>query len=85
MKHLQNFHVLKVKYYGATNTNGARVGIISDRFKQRITVPYNHNLNSTAEIAQDYLEKNGFNLIGKAEGKDCYYIISDTFEPLKNK
>ena len=80
---LPNYHVLKIKYYGPTNVSGSRVGIISERFEQRVTIDYNYEFANTYEIAEDWLIKNGFELIGKAEGKDCYYIISSTFKPLK--
>lgn len=78
-----NYHVLKIKYYGPTNISGSRVGIISERFRQRKTIDYNYEHNNSCDIAIAWLENHGFNVIGKAEGKDCYYIITDTFEPLK--
>lgn len=82
MKNLSNFHVLKVTYLGATNTRGSRVKITSERFKQSKTIGYNYEFNNCCDIAQDYLSKNNFVLVGQAEGKDCYYIITSTFEPL---
>lgn len=33
--------------------------------------------------AEKELKERGFELIGKAEGNNCYYIISNTFKPLK--
>ena len=78
-----NFHVLKVYYLGATNTLGSRVRIVSERFKISKTIPYNYVYNSSLDIALDYLSKNGFNIIGNAEGRNCSYIITDTFDSLK--
>lgn len=80
---IKNYHILKVTYLGATNTTGSRVKIASERFKQSRVIPYNHEFNSTKDIAADWCAKNGFELIGAGEGKDCYYLISTTFEPLK--
>lgn len=79
---LQNFHILTVKYVGATNKNAAQVKIISERFNQSVKISFQH-WNNTIENAEQWLLNSGFNLIGKGEGKDHYYIITDTFEPLK--
>lgn len=78
-----NFHVLKVKYIGATNYKPSRVSIRSERFEQSKTIEYDHQFSNTYEIAINWLNENGFNVPGKAEGKDCYYIISDTFKPFR--
>lgn len=80
---LNNYHVLKISYLGATNTKGSRIKILSERFKESKVIAYNYEFNNTCEGAEDYLSKNGFELIGKAEGKDCYYIITNTFKGLK--
>lgn len=79
-----NFHVLRIKYLGPTNFRGSRVKIISDRFKQSITIPFNHAFNNCEDIAVQYLSKNSFNsnkfnIIGLADG----YVITDTFQPLR--
>jgi len=80
-----NFHVLIVKYMGATNTKPARYKIVSERFKQSIICSYgaNQNFDSSLLYAIDTLQNKGFNVIGKAEGKDCDYIISNTFKQIK--
>jgi hypothetical protein len=80
---MKNHHIIRVKYYGATNTNGSRVGIISDRFRERVTIPYDYSFNTSYEIAVNWLKNNGFNVIGIGEGLDCSYVITDTFKPLK--
>ena len=80
---MENYHVIKVKFLGATISRGSRVLLISERFEQRKTIPYNYEYSNTYEIAEVWLVANGYELIGKAEGKDCYYIISKTFKPLK--
>lgn len=83
MKNLNNYHVLKVTFLGATDTKGSRIKIQSERFEESKTISYNYEYNNTFEGAQNYLESKGFDLIGKAEGKDCYYIITTTFKGLK--
>lgn len=81
-----NYHVLIVKYIGWANTLPARVKVISERFKESATFTFDTAYgNDTCEQAEYWLKKNGFNIIGHAEGKDHYYLISDTFEPLKSK
>jgi len=83
---LQNFHILIVKAIGATNTEPARVKIISERFKQSVKIPFTNNpgaSNPATDSAIEYLEKQGYDLIGKGEGKDHMYIITNTFKPLK--
>lgn len=78
-----NFHIFTVNYLGATNYLSSRVKIVSERFRQSKVINYDHEFANTLEIAEDWLIKNGFNIVGHGEGKDCYYVITDTFEPLK--
>lgn len=76
---IKNFHILEVTIHHVEDT---KVKIRSARFKQSIKFDFNHNF-STVENAVDWLLKNSFDPIGIAEGKDCYYIITTTFKPLK--
>lgn len=80
---MENFHIIKVKYLGATEKRGSRVKIESERFKQSILTDYDYEFTNTYEIAENWLKASSFEIVGKAEGKDCYYIISSTFKPLK--
>ena len=80
---MKNLHALEIKFYPATNNSGARVGIISKRFKQRIIISFDYSFNSITEIAINYLTKNGFNIVGKSEFGESDIILSDTFKPLK--
>lgn len=81
---IPNQHVLIVKYVGQTNETPSRVKIISERFKQSITIPYDSDFgNDSCEIAEHWLVSKGFKLISHAEGKGHYYVITDTFKPLK--
>jgi len=80
----RNYHVIKVKYMGPTNYSGSRVKLISERFEDSKTLQYDHSFNSALDIADDWLSKNGYDIIGHGEGKDCYYVITDTFKGLKD-
>jgi len=83
---MENFHILKVSTLGPTNTLPARVSIKSERFRQSIVIHFDNEPGDAAptmSTAERWLIKNGFNLIGKGEGRECYYLISTTFEPLK--
>lgn len=77
---MKNVHLLKVKYLGPTTFKGSRVKIISERFKQSIILNYDYRFNSEIEIAINYLELNGFEVIGKNDK----YIVSSTFKGLKD-
>ena len=81
---IPNQHVLIVKYVGQSNTQPSRVKIISERFKQSILIPfeYDHGIDA-CEITEYWLKEKGFEVIGHAEGRGHYYVITDTFEPLK--
>ena len=80
---MKNLHALEIKVYAPTNYSGARVGIISKRFKQRITINFDYEFDNTTEIAINYLTKNGFNIVAKSEFGESDIILSDTFKPLK--
>ena len=81
-----NYHILQISVLPATNTKPARVKIHSPRFEQTKVISFSNaagDASPSISTAVEYLTTNGFNIIGKGEGKDCYYLISDTFEPLK--
>lgn len=80
---LNNFHVLTVTGVPATNTEPYKVKLFSERFRHSVILHYSNELPYSFDVAEKYLKENGHELIGKAEGKDCYYIISSTFKPLK--
>lgn len=80
---MKNYHLLQIKYLGATNYNGSRIKIISKRFEQSVTIPYDYKYDNTCEGATAYLESKGYEIIGKGEFGDSYILISTTFEPLK--
>jgi hypothetical protein len=82
MKDLENFHILEIKFVSCLN-GASKVRISSDRFGESVLIPWNYEFSQSIEIAQNYLEKNGFELVGKGETKIGYAIISTTFKGLK--
>lgn len=85
LPYVKNYHILKVKYIGPTNSRGSRVKITSDRFQQSVTMNYDNAYNTATDIAAAWLLRNGFTVVGKGEGpSDGHnYIITSTFKPLK--
>lgn len=80
---MENLHIIKTSYLGATNTKGSRVKIYSERFSQSVVIPYNYQFNSAQDIAIHWLQSKGFEIVGKGEGKNNMYIITTTFQPIK--
>ncbi len=76
---LKNLQSMKIKFMSATNTRGSRVKIIDERFEESITLSYDYEYNNSIDLAIDYLESKGFNLVGRTEDR----ILTDTFKPLK--
>jgi len=80
---MTNYHILTVKYIGQTNYSPSRVKIISERFKTSKMIEFDGELGYTLDNAENWLRNNGFDIVGCAEGKGHYYIITNTFKPLK--
>lgn len=76
---MENLHIIELKYLGATNTRGSRVKLTSKRFNESKTIAYNYKLNHIEDMAVEYLESKGFDIIGTAES----YVITKTFESIK--
>lgn len=79
---MEKLHALQVTFLGATNTKGSRVKIKSERFNKSKIISYNYEFNNIYDIAKDYLEKNGFEIIGLSEFKNSYILTSTTFKTL---
>jgi len=83
---MKNFHIIEVKYHGATNTRGSKVSMYSGWGKTRKTIPYDYSLNAPVEIAEKYLLENGFEVVGSGEGmrtgRAVDFIITNTFKSL---
>ena len=84
---LQNFHLIKAEYKGATNYGSAKVKITSLRFpKDSISVPVSYQFNNIADQSAELLKSIGFKIKGKGydEAKGYFILISETFEPIKD-
>jgi hypothetical protein len=80
---IKNYHLFSIIYKGATNTQGSRVIIYSERFKQKITILFDYSYDATYEMAQAKLKELGYKITGVGETKAGYTLISTTFKPLK--
>ena len=78
----KNFHVIEAVYSGATVSRGSRVKIHSARFSKTKIIEYDHSMNDIADMAEAYLKKHGFHVVGHAEAGRGYYIITDTFKTI---
>jgi len=84
---MKNFHLIEVRYLGPTDTLGSRVKLVSSRFNQSVTIPYNYRFNNARDIAIDWLMAEGHAIVGSGEVNDCYVIVIEAtdkkFKPLK--
>lgn len=77
---MKNYHVLKFKFLAPTDTRGSRIKITSERFESSVTLALKYNDVEPFDQVIEYLTDREFIIIGKAEGKDGMYIITDTFK-----
>ena len=85
MNTLTNFHGIHVKFLPATDYKGERVRLKSDRFNQSVIFGYSYNHMTVRDDGVDWLKEHGFNLVGQFETKDGYYLLTDTFKPLREE
>lgn len=80
---MKNYHLIKVKYLGATNTMGSRVKLTSERFNQSKTIPFDYTLNNINDMAAKYLKKTGHKIAGQVESGIICDHIDNKFLALK--
>ena len=83
---LPNYHLIAIKYMGASNTRGSRVKIESLRFpNDSVIVSYDYKFGNILDQSIEFLKEEGFKLkgFGYDEKKGIYIIMSETFEPIK--
>lgn len=79
----QNFHVFKCSHIHVTSHKPARMKIRSERFKQTVMLGWtDFESPHIEENCKQYLQEQGFNIVGVGEGEGCMYVFSDTFKPL---
>lgn len=81
--YIQNVHIIKVKYLGATNTKGSRVKLTSEHFDESITFPFDYEKNSTNDMAIDWLQAHGHRVIAQAKDAIVCEAVDGMFKPLK--
>lgn len=86
---MKNFRVIRVKTLPVTNTQGMRVKLIEDRggIKDTVTIGYDYKFDNSKDLAIDYLNTIGINVIGSGSMGDEYVLFSDNwgadYKPLK--
>lgn len=83
---MKNYHLIRVKYLGPTDTRGSRIKISSYRFAEEgsVTLGYDHDIGDIAEQAEKYLTERGFEIVGRCEySAGSHGLISTTFKELK--
>lgn len=78
----KNYHILEAYYRGATMSGGAKCVIHSPRFKQTRSIAYDYEARDILDMATKYLKEKGFTVLGHAEARKGYYIITSTFKEM---
>ena len=77
MKTMRFFEVI---YKSPTNYNGARVLVKDLRFNKRRTIAYQYGMNSTTDMAIDFLEKKGIEIVCIGENINSMLIATENFD-----
>ena len=93
---IKKLRTMFIKYIGATGHNPSRVkiydcfehekqqknlGHFEKTDKYQVTLCFSsQEHDNTCDIAVNYLNEKGFNIVGYSEAKDGYYIHVDNFE-----
>ena len=86
---MKNYRVIRIKTLSVTNTQGLRVKLIEDRggIKDTVTISYDYKFDNSKDLAIDYLNGLGINVVGYGSIGDEYVLFSDNwgsdFKPLK--
>ena len=83
MKNLKWFNVIEVKYLPPTDKHGARLKLTSQNPPSTIIISYDFYYNSTKEMAQNWLEEHGFELIGVSKYGITYLFFTTTNKSLR--
>lgn len=77
---VESLRAFTVKYIGATNNLGSRISITDERYQKRITIPYNYRFNNSVDNAINALNNRGIEIVGIAEYKNSYILLSSDFD-----
>ena len=87
MKKPKHHRAFRIKFIGATDYKGERVGILDLRHNNNSIISYDYSKNNIKEIAIDWLEKQGIEISGFVcnEITNEYYLLTDSFQSLKGE
>ena len=79
---MRHVRIFEVKFFGPTNTKGARVGIYDLRNNKRcVVLSYNYSTGNIVEQARQWLESKGIECEAVSETfNHKVYLMSDNFE-----
>ena len=80
---MTHLHGITVKYMSPTDTKGARVKLTSFRFNEVKFIPYDYALSSIAEMAKNYLESKGLEIVSFCLTESGFVLNSPTFKSIK--
>lgn len=77
MKTMRFFEVI---YKGPTNYTGSRVLVKDLRFNKRRTIAYNYAMSSITEMAIDFLESKGIEIVCTGENVNSMLLATENFD-----
>lgn len=77
---MKTMRFFEVTYKGPTNYTGARVLVKDLRFNKRRTIAYNHGINTITEMAIQFLESKGIEIVCKGENINSMLVGTKNFD-----
>lgn len=77
-----NYHLFEIRFKSSAN-GSSKVQITSLWWSESVIINYDYSKINIGEVAQSYLEKLGFEFVGKSESGKATYLISTNFNYLK--
>ncbi len=72
---IENYHTMRVKYFGPGNVRGSKIKMYDDRFNTTKTIAYDPAKVHSLDQAVEYLVDNGYNVLGTAYIKGFDIIV----------
>ena len=77
---MKNMRFFEVIYKSPTNYKGARVLVKDLRFNKRRTIDYKYGMNSITDMAIDFLEKKGIEIVCNGENINSMLLATENFD-----
>ena len=77
MKTMRFFEVI---YKSPTDHTGSRVLVKDLRFNKRRTIDYKYGMNSITDMAIDFLEKKGIEIVCNGENSNSMLLATENFD-----